>query len=108
MGTGAENLLGDPGSELRLGKGKEREKSAKIIDGMSKKYNKTFGSLHCQDWACQAPTDQADIGCTKIRGGKKNESHQEGFPRKGYQNTPGGRGGGGGEGRTHLLLALVI
>ena len=33
MGRGEKSLLGGPGFELRLGREKEKEKSAKIING---------------------------------------------------------------------------
>ena len=37
MGRGDGSLLSDPGSELRLGREKEKEKSVKIIDRESKR-----------------------------------------------------------------------
>ena len=40
VGRGEKSLLGDPGPELRLGGEKEKEKSAKLIDGMNKRKGK--------------------------------------------------------------------
>ena len=40
MGRGKKSLLDDPGSEVQLGKGKEKEKVRSVVEGMSAKQNK--------------------------------------------------------------------